>query len=182
MGKGLHSSPPPTWAQMHPGGHLLSQERAPTRPKSQHSPPWSTFDFDMEDVVAVLDAVLHVTAVDARVVGAQLGEQQGGVGVALVKDGQGGAQPIVLAHLHPVPPSYQDLHLPALRDEGPLDPGGSQDRPAAARGSGGLGAKVGDEAGDGDVACQHSVEGWVAWDGDLQSLEVLWVGEERSRE
>lgn len=132
--------------------------------------------------MAVLDAVLHVTAVDPRVVGAQLGEQEGGVGVALVEDGQGGPQPIVLAHLHPVPPSYQDLHLPALRDKGPLDPGGSQHGPAAARASGGLGAEVGDEAGDGDVACQHGVEGWVPWDGDLQSLEVLWVGEERSRE
>jgi len=132
--------------------------------------------------VAVLDAVLHVAAVDPRVVGPQLGEQQRGVGVALVEDGQGGAEAIVLAYLHPVPPGYQDLHLPALRDEGPLDPGGSQDRPAPGRAGGGLGTEVGDEAGDGDVARQHGVEGWVAWDGDLQSLEVLWVGEEGSHE
>lgn len=146
-------------------------------------PPRGTFDLDVEDVVAVLDAVLHVAAVDARVVGPQLGEQQGGVGVALVEDGQGGAQAIVLAHLHSVPPRYQDLHLPALRDEGPLDPGGSsQDCPAPGRAGGGLGAEVGDEAGDGDVARQHGVKGWVPRDGDLQSLEVLWVGEERSCE
>lgn len=99
-----------------------------------------------------------------------------------MEDGQGGAEAIVLAHLHPVPPRYQDLHLPALRDEGPLDPGGSQDRPAPGRAGGGLGAEVGDEAGDGDVARQHGVKGWVPRDGDLQSLEVLWVGEERSCE
>lgn len=128
--------------------------------------------------MAVLDAVLDVAAINPRVVGAQLGEQQRGVGVALVEDGQRSAQPIILAHLHPVPPSHQDLQLPALRDESPLDPGGSQHGLAASRGPGGLGTKVGDEARDGDVACQHSVQGWVARDGDLESLEILWRREE----
>lgn len=151
---------------------------------SHRSPPGGTFDSELEDVVAVLDAVLHVAAVDARVIGPQLGEQQGRVGVALVEDGQGGAEPVILAHLHPVPTRYQDLHLLALGDEGPLDPRGPQHRaaPGAAAAAGGLGAEVGDEAGDGDVARQHSIQGWLPWDGDLQSLEVLWEGEERSRE
>lgn len=124
--------------------------------------------------MAVLDAVLHVAAVDPRVIGAQLGEQQGGVGVALVEDGQGGAEAVVLAYLHPVPSGYQDLCLPALGDEGPLDPGGSQHRAAPGCAGGGQGTEVGDEAGDGDVTRQHGIQGRVARDGDLQSLEVLW--------
>lgn len=147
----------------------------PPAPKTAASPP-GTFDSEVEDVVAVLDAVLHVAAVNPRVVGAQLGEQQRGVGVALVEDGQGGAEAIVLAHLHPVPPCYQDLHLPALGDEGPLDPGGAQHRPASGRAGGGQGPEVGDEAGDGDVPRQHGVQGRVPRDGDLQRLEVIWEG------
>lgn len=154
---------------------MRSQERGSGRgPPNCAAPfPACTFDSEVEDVVAVLDAMLHITAVDPRVVGAQLGEQQRGVSVTLMEDGQGGTEAVVLTHLHPFPSCYQDLRLPAFRDEGPFDPGGSQHCSAPCRAGSGQGCEVGDEAGDGDVPCQHSVKGWVPWDGHLQGLEVI---------
>lgn len=161
---------------------MRSQERGSRQgPPNRAAPlPACTFDSEVEDVVAILDAVLHITAVDPRVVGAQLSEQQRGVSVALLEDWQGGTEAVVLTHLHPFPPCYQDLCLPAFGDEGPLDPGGSQHSPAPRRAGSGQGCEVGDEAGDGDVPCQHSVQGWVPRDGHLQGLEVIWGEKSRA--
>lgn len=86
------------------------------------STPGLTFDLDLSHIVGILQALLHLTAVEARVVVLQAIQPQGEVGWGGSIMEQGGSVLVGLADLHPVPSGHQDLSLVSLGQHAPLDP------------------------------------------------------------
>ena len=90
-----------------------------------------TFDLDVSQVVGVLQALLHLAAVEAGVVLPQALQPQGEVGGGVGVVEQRGSVFVGLVDPHPVAAGDQDLRLRALSQNAPFDPGEGENGVAA---------------------------------------------------
>lgn len=95
-----------------------------------------TFDLDLSDVVSVLQALLHLAAVEAGVVLPQTLQPQREVGGGIGVIEQRGSVLVGLADSHPVAAGNQDLCLFAVSQYAPFDPRERQHGVAAVGGGG----------------------------------------------
>lgn len=85
-----------------------------------------TFDLDLSHVVSVLQALLHLAAVEAAVVLPQALQPQGEVGGGGGVIEQPGSVLVGLADSHPVAARHQDLRVSAVSQNAPFDTGEGQ--------------------------------------------------------
>lgn len=100
-----------------------------------------TFDLDLDHIISVLQALLHLAAIEAGVVLPQVLQSQGKVcrGVGIVQ--KRGSVFVGLVDSHPVTAGHQDLRLLIFVEDAPFDPGHRQHRvaPVSGRGRGRVG-------------------------------------------
>lgn len=132
-----------------------------------------TFDLDQGRVAIVLQALLHLAAVEAAVAASQALQVQGEVGGRAGVVEQRGAASVGLADLHPVATGNQDLRLLFVSQKAPFDPGERQHRVAAVGGGGGRRVRQRHQAGQRQVGAQHGRHRWAGGDAHLEELGLI---------
>lgn len=129
-----------------------------------------TFDLDQRHVAILLQALLHLAAVDAAVAASQALEVQREVGGRAGVVEQRGAALVGLADLHRVATGNQDLRLLLVNQKAPFDPGYRQHRVAAVGGGRRVSQRY--QAGQREVGAQHGRHRWAGGDAHLEELRL----------
>lgn len=105
--------------------------------------------------------MLSITAIQPRVVGAQLTQDQGGIRGRVGIEGQEDSVAVDFTDFDLQAPGHQDLGLFAIGKEGPFYSEGAPNPMAAGRFGSGQWPQVSDVAGDGEAARQDGSHGRI---------------------
>lgn len=115
-----------------------------------------TLHLHLQEILPILNPMLSITAIQSRVVGAQLTQDQGGIRGRVRIEGQEDSVTVDFTDFDLQAPGHQDLGFFAVGKEGPFYSEGAPNPMATGRFSSGHWPQVGDVAGDGEAARQDS--------------------------